>query len=302
MFIFILDPTRTGGVGPLEISPLPSNGRRGNNPNPNPQFDSNGVLQEIPGSGKPSADEHLPPIFRHGVRLALASNHENRELVAGLFFADEEARLAYISQVYSLEVRQGLEEMEDLQRCQELETVLMIGSIDPNPNGPLGQLLSIVGGLRFPESVSIVLGKIAVLNDLAQYLLRVAAEHGDSGPALEYAAQANRASGSTLPPAPNGTSLQETILVTNGQTTELISIQDDNLRIANTPVGSTNSVVEHAVAKAEKVNKGRQDGLTVEARIAELETQIANSTNPIEQSNFRRLLADLAIGNHIATA
>ena len=286
MFILNLTPASDRPDRP-RIDPfipyLPNQGRRENN-NTSSEVDSTGEHEEVSRLGRQPADENLPSIFRQAIAL-FQDSPEQQGLISGLFFGPRERLFDYISEQYSPEVAGSLREMEDLNRQNEIAAVLVIGSVAPDPYGPLGQLLSIVGGLRFPEAIAIALGNIAILNDLAQYLLKAAAKRGDSGPALEYASAANR--DGSIPPSPNNE---------NGD-------EDGNLTgTANTPIGNASGVVASALAIADEANRGRRHELTISAQIAELETQIANSTNPIEQSNLRRRLADLSAGNHIATA
>ena len=257
MFILILDPARTGGTGPLEITPLPSNGRRENNSSPNPQCDSNGVLQESPDLGMRSADEHLPPIFRQAIALFQDSS-EQQTFISGLFFGSQERRLAYIARSFSPEVAREVSEMKDLKRQQELEAVLTVGSIDPNPNGPLGQLLSMLGGLKFPESISAALGQISQLNQLAQYLLQVAARNGDKGPLTEYAKVIDGAAGSLSIPA--------------------VSRSDNNISLNEPTFVATsinsNDVVGNAIATADQTIARKNRAEQVQQKLVVLNEKI----------------------------
>lgn len=288
MFILNLRGPADGLEGPrLDSLVLPianQEVRENNNNNRHEQRDSVGVLRRILSWVLPSADLFLPPVFRDGLRFVNDSNISDKKkcLARDLFYGNEEARLAYISGMYSQGVADELRNMQDLRERQQLEAVLIIGAVDPNPTGPLGQLLSILPGLTFSPAIAAALCKVTTLKALAEYLLQVAARRGDSGPTLEYNSNINRASGSVPP------------LALNTKSGGLIS----------TLVGDASGVVEDALATVDRVHREVRHRLTVEAQIAELRVRISDSTNPTERNALRRQLDDLIAGNpnQIATA
>ena len=231
---------------------------------PQSRTDRWGVLPLIPGLTLISADLLLPSIFRKTVHLVQASDHiseENKNLVTRLLFGDEQTRLRYIAQVYSPEIAKSLEEMKDSKKRQELEVVMIVGSIDPNPNGPLGELLSMVGSLKFPESITIALGKISILNELAQHLLQVAARHGNKEQALSYAAALRQSS--------------------NSASTSISNELDGN------------SVVNEASARADRVNNGRTRTVHIQEELNELNQRIPNIQNPNLRAHLENKRIDL---------
>ena len=146
-----------------------------------------GKLTNVPILGKILPDLLLSEIFRKSIAL-FQDSPEKQKIVSGLFFGSSERRLAFISKYLSPEIANELRVMKDLKKRQEIEAVMIVGIVDPDPKGPLSNLLGMLGGLQFPESISIALGKIASLNDLAQHLLQIAAKEGKRDEAKAYEA------------------------------------------------------------------------------------------------------------------
>ena len=226
--------------------------------------------QTIPGLFLPPADESLPLVFRQALQLVLRSNRiseENKTLVSKLLFGDEPIRLQYIASVYSSEIVDELKQMEDLKRQNELEAVMVVGSVDPNPNGPLGQLLSMLGGLKFPESISIALGKISSLKELARYLAQTAARQGRKDQALGYADALRQSPGSV---SISGTdsdeiSFEEVTSISNNEIDGLISFQDED---DNGFVRDTLDIADQRIGKSNKKKKNTQELITLNETIS----------------------------------
>ncbi len=291
--MFILDitapdgrPNRPAFIAEPSALPL-NNGQNRNGNNRAPRFDSaGGVINQALGLGIEPADARLSPIFRRV--LQLFEGHPRQEEISTLLFGSPETRSAFIAHNFSQEFADSISDMDDTERQQEIEMVAIVGSIDPNPNGPLRTLLGMVGGLQFSEAIGMALSKISSLNQLAQFLAQQEARRGNAGQAREYAAAVGGAGSLSVPAAStiggdfsiSGLSFTSFAPPSLQSETALVSI-------------NVNAVVDNAVGTANRVVSRRERGAQLQARREQVLDSLSATADPTRIAHLRHELGEI---------